>query len=152
MRVNCENLFLLFSQNAVKLSGTISLVAHFGAAELATIFIPVSIREDQEQEFPDRHCTPALRTVEFSGLEFLEGCLWLLRPLPGGRDKIEWTVFHGKTFNHSGCLGCRLKAVRVCALTGQTGNATLLRNRTRFQESGDTRSDSHVRTPHLLKA
>ena len=48
--------------------------------------------------------------------------------------------------NYSGFLGCRLKAISFFALTGQTGNVTPLKNRTRFLESGDTRSDSHVRT------
>jgi hypothetical protein len=76
------------------LSGVIGLFAHLGAAQPTTIFIPVSIGQNQKKKFINRYGSTTFRAVKFSGLQFLEISLWLALVLLISWNKTEWIVFH----------------------------------------------------------
>ena len=92
-------------QNGIKLSGMIGLLANFGAAEFAPVFISVSIRQHQQKEFVDRYGAGTIRTVQFRCLEFIER-------IP--RLTLDWRFFLRKTkrrFFHKQNLGSGLKVM-----------------------------------------
>jgi hypothetical protein len=82
-------------ENTIELPGAVGFIPHFGAAEPAAILVPVSIRQDQEQELSDRHGAAALGAIKFGGLQVLKIGLRLIGRFLIGRDKMERIVFHG---------------------------------------------------------
>jgi hypothetical protein len=84
-------------EDAIKLSGAIDLVPHLCTAVSTPIFVPVSVRKDQEKKLVDRNRTPAVGAVEFSGIQFpemLPALSRILRASGRGTWKAERAVFH----------------------------------------------------------
>jgi hypothetical protein len=87
-------MIILFSQYSVKLTRAIKFIPHLCAAELTTIFVPISIGQYQEQEFPDRNGATAFWAIKLSGLQLVIILLCVSGGPLIGRDKMERTVFH----------------------------------------------------------
>ena len=79
------------------MTGSIGFVAHLGAAELTAVFIPIAIRQDQQQKFANRDGATALGAVKFRGLKVLKSLLWLRPSLLLCGTKLEWFSLHAYT-------------------------------------------------------
>jgi len=80
----------------LELSAAVYFVPHRAAAVLATVFVFVPIRENQEQGLSYRNGPAAFGAIELNGLKFVKIRLLLARGLPGGGREIKWSFLHGK--------------------------------------------------------
>ena len=72
----------------------IRLVTHLGPAEPASVFVPVSVRENKEQEFPDLHRPATGGAEKLHGLEFIKIGLLFSRRVLHGLKGLKRVVFH----------------------------------------------------------
>ena len=77
----------------------ILFLAYFEAAESATVLIPVSIRQYQQEEFVDRYGAGAIRAVKLRCLKFIEYVPRLSVALSFFRSKMKRRISHDKTLN-----------------------------------------------------
>jgi hypothetical protein len=72
----------------------IRLVTHLGPAEPASVFIPVSVRQHEEQKFSDLHRPATGGAVKLHGLEFIKIGLPFSRLVLHGLKGLKGVVFH----------------------------------------------------------
>jgi len=81
-------------EDARELSGTIYFVPHCRAAALASVFVFIPLRQNEEQGLSDRDGLTAFRAIELHGLKFIVSSPPLRRRLTAGRNEVKGSLFH----------------------------------------------------------
>jgi hypothetical protein len=68
----------LCSQDIEVFPVSVHFVPHLAAAVNASVFVLVTVGQNEEEKFPHRHSSPTLETVKLRGFELLELSLLLL--------------------------------------------------------------------------
>ena len=83
-------------QNALKLTRSVDLIAHFGAAVTAAVFVSIAVWKNEKKEFIDGDGLGTRGAVQLSGLEISKVLPLLMASCPGGRSGIEKRSVHAE--------------------------------------------------------